>query len=111
MPLWKIKKWIYVLRSLVYQYNTSVHRETSKTLFEVFRGILIGENSRYCIKRSGDEVLKNLNNYISKIYKKNESTAMLNFNDRVLLAKNFYNNINSKKMHWIVIFIKNILCL
>ncbi|KAG0437991.1 hypothetical protein DMUE_3369 [Dictyocoela muelleri] len=97
MSFWERKKWIECLRDVVYQYNTSVHRATSKSPFEVFRGLIIGDSSISNVQIYNNETLEHFNNYVSRIYKERKPSEIFNINDRVLLAKDFDNNVKTKK--------------
>ncbi|KAG0437292.1 Pro-Pol polyprotein [Dictyocoela muelleri] len=93
----KEKMWISVLRNVLFQYNSSIHKATSKSPFEIFRGIKIRTNSLFHCNKISSDIIKNTENYVSRIYKNTDLSSKFKINDRVLLAKDFDKNINTRK--------------
>ncbi|KAG0421021.1 Transposon Tf2-6 polyprotein, partial [Dictyocoela muelleri] len=92
----KEKKWINVLRDVVHQYNNSIHSATSCTPFSAFRQIRLGINSISSETLSSSELKNKYENYVANLYKNEKISALFNVGDRVLLAKDFDNNIKTK---------------
>ncbi|KAG0435161.1 hypothetical protein DMUE_4849 [Dictyocoela muelleri] len=86
-----------VIRDVVFQYNSSINKATSKSLFEIFRDIIIRTNSLFHCNNISSEIIKNTENYVSRIYKNADFSGKFKLNDRVLLAKYFDKNIKTRK--------------
>ncbi|KAG0439816.1 Pro-Pol polyprotein [Dictyocoela muelleri] len=55
----KEKMWISVLRDVLFQHNSSIHKATSKSIFEIFRGIKIRTNSLFHCNKISFYIIKN----------------------------------------------------
>ncbi|KAG0427909.1 hypothetical protein DMUE_5865 [Dictyocoela muelleri] len=94
-------EWVKFYKSVVYQYNNTIHRATRKKPFNVFRGIDILNKIVVPIVSDNNSIQKearqNLNTYATK-YAKNENDFVdFNVNDIVILLKDFDNNKKTKK--------------